>query len=96
MMNEQLEKMVKEFFIAQVPNCEKVELKVKITDSSYAIESFVFIGEVKKQCFKMVDDGELDEKKLGTFNESFAKALRASGEYVKGKLNKQKFEVNLK
>ena len=58
-----LEKYVISQLMQLVPNAEKLEVRANISDKSFSVEFFAFIGGVKHQCYDMIDSGNYQRKK---------------------------------
>ena len=76
---------------ADFPKYEKLEVCGWVNEKSYAIEYFVTTNGVRRQCFEMVDNGELNEKQVDETILSIAKCVRTLPDYVQGEL----YNVNI-
>lgn len=74
-----------------VPNAEKLEVRANISDKSFSVEFFAFIGGVKRQCYDMIDNGMIKEKDFDSTVRQLAKFIRACPEYRPGEVNKFSF-----
>ena len=79
-----LEKYVISQLMQLVPNAEKLEVRANISDKSFSVEFFAFIGGVKHQCNDMVDSGINKEKVFDSTVKQLAKFIRSCVEYRPG------------
>ena len=57
----QIEKYTAEKLKPLCPQAEAMEVRAEISNCSYYIVFFATVDGVKKQCYEMIDNGELDE-----------------------------------
>ena len=76
-----------------IPYCEKMEVRAKVSVSSFSIEFFATINGTRYQCYDMADQGLLSEKKLDAAFKSIANYIRKSDQFDKEKLNKYSFTL---
>ena len=71
-----------------LPEFDKLEFKARVSETSYSIEFFVWIGEERKQNYELADNGSIDELKMDALFSDFAVAVRKLADFRKGELNK--------
>jgi hypothetical protein len=76
-----------------VPNCNKIEFKADIGDTSYRITFFVWIDGERRQCYELVDNGIIDEQKMDNLFTSYVDFIRKGEGYKKGEPNIVSFET---
>ena len=89
-----LEKYVISQLMKLVPNAEKLEFRANISDKSFSVEFFAFIGGVKHQCYDMIDNGIIKEEDFDSTVKQLAKFIRSCPEYRPGEVNKFSFTSN--
>ena len=90
-LEESAVKLVKEL----LPNFKKLEFRATIGDTSHSVEFFVWIGNIRQQCYELADNGKIDETKMEKLFETYAEYIRSSDVYKKGEVNKVHFIVEM-
>lgn len=87
----ELEKYIVDQLKQLVPNADIFEVRANIGDNSYSIEFFATIGNIKHQCFDMIDNGVIKEKDFDVTVEKLAQYIRNCSEFRLGEINKFSF-----
>lgn len=76
------------------PEATAFDVRANVNDKSYSLEFFATIDGKKRQCYDMIDNGEIDEDDFDRTAKQIALYIRSSNEFQKGKLNKFYFSAN--
>ena len=74
-----------------IPEMTDVSFRASISDKTYSVEFFITKNGEKRQCYDMVDDGELDSNELKQCNTDIVDYIRSSDNFIYGKINKYRF-----
>ena len=81
---------LKQFISEQVsglfPRFDALEVCGFIDEKSHGLEIFFTIDGVRRQCYEMIDHGDLSEKQVDEVILSIAKYVRTLPDYVRGEL----------
>ncbi len=81
-----LKQYISEQMAGLLASYEMLEMRGCIDEKSYALEFFVTINGERKQCYEMVDQGELNEDRVDEIIQSIARFARTLPDYVCGEL----------
>lgn len=89
---------VEQYIVSQlknlVPDADKFNVRINVSDSSCSMEFFAFIGGTKHQSYDLVDQGLFKEKDVDNITKQVAKQIRNCPNYKPGKVNKFKFVID--
>ena len=91
----ELKKYIIDQLIQLVPNADTFEVRVNVSDKSFAIEFFAVVEGVKHQCYDMIDNGIIREKDFDIMVKQLAKYIRTCRVYCPEELNKFAFTENI-
>ena len=74
-----------------IPNCENIEVRANISESSYSFEFFATINGKRMQCFDMIDEGLIKEKDFDICAKAIAQYARSTAGFKTGEVNKYTF-----
>ena len=82
-----------EFYVAEqiktlVPSYDIVELKARVSSSSFSVEFFATVNGKKMQCFEMIDKGMFTEKNFNAASKAIANYFRGLSDFNADGINK--------
>lgn len=78
------------------PKAEKLEVRMNVGDEYVSLEFFATTDGVRRQCYDMIDKGEIEEKSFYAVARQIASQIRASADYRPGEVNKVAFTAEIK